>query len=263
MRASVDSSTPLLAEETNLQPVRCATRSWMLLQRRWILASVCLLLITAGLIFVVVLVSLSMSQHAPLQALPLVVPFYNATSGGHTSSARGWNSFGLQANPAIWPSIGGWNLTDFHLARQCERIVVPENSTADYYCSIDSGWSMNGGDEYGRFVPDPQVFTSFPPVLKGLADHLHQRGLKVGMYVLPGALADDEDRFIEVRCFCHGIVADDLLLIVIVQGTDIRLGDVLDYDEVYYHLRRPFKWDVNTAAVQAWHDSVIKHLASL
>lgn len=46
----------------------------------------------------------------------------------------------------------------------------------DYHCSIDSGWSLNGGDRYGRIVPvDDNVFTWYES-LAGFADHAHGRG---------------------------------------------------------------------------------------
>ncbi|EJD48125.1 glycoside hydrolase [Auricularia subglabra TFB-10046 SS5] len=110
----------------------------------------------------------------------------------------------------------------------------------DYICSIDSGWSGNGGDIYARIVPDPAVFSWFG--FQGLADHLHSKGLKLGVYLLPGAFESDKETIIEGT-------------------TNIKLGDVLDFDQPWFSLRRAFKWDAD--GVQQWHDSVIKNLASL
>lgn len=164
------------------------------------------------------------------------IPFYDATANGHTSPARGWNSFGIQANPDTWKKAG-FDFNDYHFAQQCDLIVTQPGY--DYYCSIDSGWSLNGGDGFGRIQPNTSVFNTFG--LKGLADHLHSEGLKLGVYLLPGAFASDSQATIE--------------------GTNIALGDVFDMTIPEYDLRRTFIWDAD--GVQQWHDSVIRNLASL
>lgn len=46
-----------------------------------------------------------------------------------------------------------------------------------------------------------------------------------------------------------------------VQNTNVRLGDVLDFDQPGYNLRRSFKWGM--PGVQEWHDSVIRNFAEL
>ncbi|KAM0478871.1 hypothetical protein ACHAPX_004848 [Trichoderma viride] len=83
--------------------------------------------------------------------------------------ARGGSSFVLNQN---------------NVQSQCDLL----NATAGYtLCSIDSGWSGNGGDQFGRLVPDTSVF----PNLTALADHLHSQGKLLGIYALPGALSGD------------------------------------------------------------------------
>lgn len=54
----------------------------------------------------------------------IYVPFYDTSANGHNSSARGWNTFGLQANPATW-SAAGFDFNDF----QCARSVAVAGST--------------------------------------------------------------------------------------------------------------------------------------
>lgn len=41
----------------------------------------------------------------------------------------------------------------------------------------------------------------------------------------------------------------------------MRLGDILDMEQPWYHLRRSFKW--GQPGVQEWHDSVIKSLVNM
>jgi hypothetical protein len=50
------------------------------------------------------------------------------------------------------------------------------------YVNIDAGWSDHL-DGYGRDAPDP---AKFPDGIKPLADHLHELGLKLGLYLVPG-----------------------------------------------------------------------------
>ena len=164
------------------------------------------------------------------------IPFYDASANGHTSPARGWNSFGLQANPDTYKRAQ-FDFNDYHFAQQCDLIVTQPGY--DYYCSIDSGWSANGGDKFGRIQPLDSVFNTFG--LKGLADHLHSQGLKLGVYLLPGAFTVDN--------------------LTTIEGTNIMLRDVFDWSIRQYDLRQTFLWDKD--GVQQWHDSVIKNLASL
>ncbi|KAH7105540.1 glycoside hydrolase [Auriculariales sp. MPI-PUGE-AT-0066] len=107
-----------------------------------------------------------------------------------------------------------------------------------YVCSIDSGWSKNGGDVHARIEPDENIFSWFG--FKGLADQLAAKNIELGIYLLPGAFESDKDSIIE--------------------GTNIRLGDVLDMDQPWFNLRRTFKW--GQPGVQQWHNSVIQYLAS-
>lgn len=78
----------------------------------------------------------------------------------------------------------------------------------DYSCSIDSGWSLNGGDRYGRIVRDDENVFTWYESLAGFADHAHGWGCKVGVYLLPGAFVGDGGAIIE--------------------DTTVKIGDVLD-----------------------------------
>ncbi|XP_072275134.1 alpha-N-acetylgalactosaminidase [Pyxicephalus adspersus] len=47
------------------------------------------------------------------------------------------------------------------------------------YISIDDCWSLKNRDSKGRLQPDPE---RFPSGIKALADYIHARGLKLGIY---------------------------------------------------------------------------------
>ncbi|HVZ87874.1 MAG TPA: glycoside hydrolase family 27 protein [Polyangia bacterium] len=47
------------------------------------------------------------------------------------------------------------------------------------YINIDDSWDLSSRNAQGNLVPDP---TKFPSGIKGLADYVHARGLKLGIY---------------------------------------------------------------------------------
>lgn len=159
----------------------------------------------------------------------LSIPFYGTSANGFNAPPRGWNSFGMQAR-------GGntFTLNQANVQTQCDLLDV----TAGYtLCSIDSGWSGNGGDQFGRLVPDTSVF----PNLTALANRLHSQGKLLGIYALPGALSADAG--------------------VTVQGTNIKLGTLFDTSQPSYNLRQTFDFSKN--GVQQWHNSVVNNWAAM
>ncbi|CRG91690.1 Alpha-galactosidase 3 [Talaromyces islandicus] len=165
---------------------------------------------------------------AQAQGNSLYVPYYGTSANGFTAPPRGWNSFGLQALE------GGFTPTQDSIWTQCQNL----NVSAGYnLCSIDSGWSGNGGDSYGRLVPDTSAF----PNLTALADELHSNGMQLGVYILPGAFASDGNATVE--------------------GTDIQLGSLFDSSQPSYNLRQTF--DFSKDGVQQWHDSVVNNFAAM
>ena len=173
---------------------------------------------------------------SPHQTQPFFVPTYGVSAGGHSSSARGWNSWGLQANPLT--NYAGWVFDDYHLLQQCASIVTTPGF--DYLCSIDAGWSAEGGDLHGRVVPDKRVF-SYTGSLANFSDQIHKMGLKVGVYLIPGAFQADVSATIE--------------------NTNITIAEILDSESPSYFSRHTFRWDAD--GVQQWHDSVVSNLVSM
>ncbi len=86
----------------------------------------------------------------------------------------GWNS---------WNTFGP-NISD-KLIRETADVMASEGFLeAGYnYLIIDDCWSKRERDENGRLVPDPE---KFPNGMKAVADYVHSKGLKFGMYSCAG-----------------------------------------------------------------------------
>lgn len=105
------------------------------------------------------------------------------------------------------------------------------------YCSLDSGWSLpTSGDEFGRITYDPSLFD-----LPELADHLHDEGAKLGVYILPGFFSADADKKIE--------------------GTDISLSSIQTDEENPCRAMSRCNIDYNKTGAQEWCNSNVKQFA--
>lgn len=165
-------------------------------------------------------------------AAPLKVISYKTTPNGFNNPPRGWNSFGIQANPATVP---GFTFNQARVEEQCNVLASPQLAAEKYtYCSLDSGWSVGGnGDEHGRIIYDESLFN-----IPQLADRLHSKGLKLGLYVVPGAFIADINKTI--------------------YNTTTEIGDVCHGDQ---GLARCV-FDYSRPEVQQWHNSVAALFAS-
>jgi len=86
----------------------------------------------------------------------------------------GWNS---------WNKFG-CNVSDTLIREIADALVTSGMKNAGYqYVVIDDCWQVSR-DAQGRIVPDPQ---RFPNGMKALADYVHAKGLKFGLYSDAGA----------------------------------------------------------------------------
>lgn len=86
----------------------------------------------------------------------------------------GWNS---------WNTFT-WDINEQLIRDVADRFVTEGYKEAGYeYIVIDDCWSLKERDEEGRLVPDPK---KFPSGMKALADYIHEKGLKFGMYSCVG-----------------------------------------------------------------------------
>lgn len=88
----------------------------------------------------------------------------------------------------------GWNSWNTFGEKINEKVVM---ETADFivesglkdcgyeYVIIDDCWSLRERNEKGELVPDPE---KFPNGMKHVADYIHSKGLKFGMYSCVGTL---------------------------------------------------------------------------
>jgi len=93
----------------------------------------------------------------------------------------------LGATPPMgWNS---WNTFTWDISEQLVKEIADEMVSGGYlaagyeYLVIDDCWSLRERDSQGRMVADP---AKFPNGMKAVADYIHSRGLKFGMYSCAG-----------------------------------------------------------------------------
>ncbi len=114
-----------------------------------------------------------------------------------TTPAMGWNSWNTFAE----------NINEEVVLRSADILVESGLKDAGYeYVVIDDCWSMRERDENGRLVVDTE---KFPHGMKYVADYIHSKGLKFGMYSCAGAMtcarfpASYEHEFIDAQTFAE------------------------------------------------------------
>ncbi|CAF0870223.1 unnamed protein product [Adineta steineri] len=84
----------------------------------------------------------------------------------------------------------GMKFDQENVMRQCDQLANVLGGYGYDLCSLDSGWSVGAeGDEYGRIIYDNSIFN-----IPQLADHLHSKNLKLGVYIVPGYFANDANK---------------------------------------------------------------------
>lgn len=88
----------------------------------------------------------------------------------------GWNT---------WNTFGA-NINEQLIMDSANAMIANGLKDAGYeYVVIDDIWALKERDENGRLVPDPE---KFPHGMKYVADYIHSKGLKFGMYSCAGYL---------------------------------------------------------------------------
>jgi alpha-galactosidase len=105
---------------------------------------------------------------------------------GGTSDAR---SNGLAATPPMgWNNFNHFvdNFTHTTFEQAADAMVSSGLRALGYqYVNIDDSWDKTARDVNGNLVPDP---VKFPSGIKALADYVHARGLKLGIYADRGVM---------------------------------------------------------------------------
>lgn len=109
----------------------------------------------------------------------------------------GWNS---------WNTFGA-NINEQLIFDTADKMVETGLLELGYeYLVIDDCWSLKERDENGCLVADPQ---KFPHGMKAVADYVHSKGLKFGMYSCAGNLTcggypgSFEHEFIDAKTFAE------------------------------------------------------------
>jgi alpha-galactosidase len=104
-----------------------------------------------------------------------VIPPAQATEAAAiTAPVMGWNS---------WNRFG-CNINESLIRATADAIVAHDLVDLGYrYVNIDDCWMASTRDGQGRLQPHP---TRFPAGIKALADYVHARGLKIGIYSSAG-----------------------------------------------------------------------------
>ncbi len=142
--------------------------------RRWLslaAAALALMIIAAGL-------------SAPVAVAEPAAPVEDAGPGPAAKPYLGWSSWSLQATkyPGVNPDGEGSWLHEDRVKAQADVMAKDLARFGYEYINIDAGW-QSGGDEYGL----PTVnHDRFPSGIKALADYVHDRGLKFGIYTVVG-----------------------------------------------------------------------------
>lgn len=111
--------------------------------------------------------------------------------------AMGWNTWNTFAE----------NINEEVVMKSADIMAQSGLKEAGYeYIVIDDCWSLHERDSEGRLVVDP---IKFPHGMKYVADYVHSKGLKFGMYSCAGAItcgqypASYEHEFIDAKTFAE------------------------------------------------------------
>jgi hypothetical protein len=115
-----------------------------------------------------------------------------AAAGVADTPLMGWSSWSLESTtrPGVNPNGGASWLTEANLLPQIDTVATKLKPFGYQYVNIDAGWSRDIDswdtvhfDQYGREIASPQ---RFPHGMKYVADHIHAKGLKAGIYLAVG-----------------------------------------------------------------------------
>ncbi|MFF4486721.1 alpha-galactosidase D [Streptomyces sp. NPDC001544] len=131
--------------------------------------------------------------------LALAVGAVTAAPAAHAGTAApvpaakpymGWSSWSMQSSkyPGLNPDGDYSYLTEANVGRQTDALAAKLKKYGYEYVNIDAGWWRDnnwkpGYDQYGRQKADPK---RFPSGMKAVADRIHAKGLKAGIYLPAG-----------------------------------------------------------------------------
>ncbi|MFE3252274.1 alpha-galactosidase D [Streptomyces sp. NPDC059209] len=137
------------------------------------------LAVTAGLAVAVPTTSTAAQTQLPERASPMAEKPY-----------MGWSSWSLQTTsyPGVNPNGSYSYLTEANVNKQTDALASKLKKYGYEYVNIDAGWWRGWDwtpefDEYGRQKTNTE---RFPSGMKAVADRIHGKGLKAGIYLPVG-----------------------------------------------------------------------------
>ncbi|MCH5672141.1 alpha-galactosidase D [Streptomyces gilvus] len=122
-----------------------------------------------------------------------VAPTAHAETSAPTLAAKpymGWSSWSMQSSkyPGLNPDGDYSYLTEANVTKQTDALAAKLKKYGYDYVNIDAGWWRDSAwkpeyDQYGRQKADPK---RFPSGMKSVADRIHAKGLKAGIYLPAG-----------------------------------------------------------------------------
>ncbi|MFF7125570.1 MULTISPECIES: alpha-galactosidase D [unclassified Streptomyces] len=114
----------------------------------------------------------------------------DARPGPAAKPYMGWSSWSMQSSkyPGLNPDGDYSYLTEANVLKQTDALAAKLKKYGYEYVNIDAGWWRDktwkpAFDRYARQTPDP---VRFPHGMKAVADHIHAKGLKAGIYLPVG-----------------------------------------------------------------------------
>ena len=130
--------------------------------------------------------------------------------------------------------------TEAKVKAQVDALIANHLPELGYrYINIDARWT-NGYDEHG--IPSPNL-TRFPSGMAAMAQYLHSRGLRFGLYLVPGISKE----LYEAN--------------PIIEGTTSHIRDITDANLPGATLNDIYKIEVTKPAARAYIESVIRQFA--
>lgn len=114
--------------------------------------------------------ALAIGGFSVAQALRTPAPAQALDNGQAAAPQMGWND---------WNAFG-CNVSAQLVEQTADAMIADGMKAAGYqYVNIDDCWLEKSRDANGNLVPDP---TKFPDGIKAVADYVHSKGLKLGIY---------------------------------------------------------------------------------
>ncbi|HUB26769.1 MAG TPA: alpha-galactosidase, partial [Tepidisphaeraceae bacterium] len=117
---------------------------------------------------------------AASRLIPAVLAILPLVAGGAAGAENG-----LGDKPYMgWSSWSCFdkNINEAKIRAEADCLALRLKQFGYVYINVDAGWTDHC-DQYGRSQPDD---SKFPSGIKALADYVHSKGLKFGIYSQPG-----------------------------------------------------------------------------